>query len=334
MPTFDGGHYFLTCLAPVRTEAMSEDGVVTSPVHALRKRLSMLQDVGQQPGALGGQSPFARNTRNHFARFVVIDDVAYNGRDPADALWTAIRRDNLIVPRAQDRLSCPFLLFAVEFDAANGTTGERDSYLAELWRTSADDLRGVFELCRDFDSTVADENSFANYIARCQIETTMSFSDYYPDIGPPNLPTWPARKYLIAALIIGVPFLLSIIAALGLVIAEMFAPPALLALRVATGLMVLSGAALAALAATAFVSVSAAGAKPFPAAPESALPVVLKALYLQRAFMRFAIDSQMDAAGDDAASAQRLYDRFAKFIADAKPSDLGAPTQAPGVIDM
>ena len=90
-----------------------------------------------------------------------------------------------------------------------------------------------------------------------------------PDIGLPNLPTWPARKYLIAALIIGVPFLLSAAAALVLVIAEMFAPPAIAALRIATGLMVLSGAALAALAATAYASVSAAGARPFPAASES-----------------------------------------------------------------
>jgi hypothetical protein len=334
MPTFDGGHYFLTCLAPVLTEPMSEGGVVTSPVHALRKRLSMLPAFAQPSETPGGQSPFARNMRNHFARFVVIDDVAYNGRDPADALWTAIRRDNLIAPREQDHLSCPFLLFAVEFDAADGTPGERDSYLAELWRTSADDLRAVFGLCRDFDSTVADEYSFAKYVARCQIETTISFNDYYPDIGLPNLPTWPARKYLIAALIIGVPFLLSAAAALVLVIAEMFAPPAIAALRIATGLMVLSGAALAALAATAYASVSAAGARPFPAASESSLPVVLKALYLQRAFTRFAIDSQMDAAGGDAASAQRLYDRFAKFIADSKPGDLVAPTQAPGVIDM
>ena len=334
MPTFDGGHYFLTCLAPVRTEPLSEGGVVTSPVHALRARLSTLPVLGPQAGASGGQSPFARDTRSHFARFVVIDDVAYTGRDPADTLWTAIRRDNLMVPRAQDHLSCPFLLFAVEFDAADGTPGERDAYLAELWRSSADDLRSVFELCHDFERTVTDERSFADYVARCQIETTMSFNDYYPDLGPPNLPAWPARKYSIAALIIGGVFLLSVVAGLGLVIAEMFAPPAISALRVATGLMVLSGAALAALAAAAYVSVTAAGAKPFPAAPESSLPVVLKALYLQRAFTRFAIDSQMDAAGGDAASAQRLYDRFAKFIADAKPADLGAPTQAPGVFDM
>jgi hypothetical protein len=67
VPTFDGGHYFLTALAPIRTDII-EDGqtaaapdnvlrkrfppirtdvithnrVATSPVHALRKRLDLL----------------------------------------------------------------------------------------------------------------------------------------------------------------------------------------------------------------------------------------------------------------------------------------------------
>jgi hypothetical protein len=37
----------------------------------------------------------------------------------------------------------------------------------------------------------------------------------------------------------------------------------------------------------------AAGAKPFPAAPDSNLPAVLKALHLQRTFTRFATDNQL-----------------------------------------
>ena len=78
----------------------------------------------------------------------------------------------------------------------------------------------------------------------------------------------------------------------------------------------------------------AAGRKPFPAAPDSDLPTVLKSLHLQRAFTRFAIDSQMQAAGPDAASAQQLYDEFAAFVAANKPDDLHDPTQAPGVIGI
>jgi hypothetical protein len=42
----------------------------------------------------------------------------------------------------------------------------------------------------------------------------------------------------------------------------------------------------------------------------------------------------MRAAGTDAASAQMLYDDFAAFVASNKPGDIGAPTQAPGVIGI
>ena len=38
MPTFDGGHYFLTVVVPIRTAPVEDGLAVTSPVHALRKR--------------------------------------------------------------------------------------------------------------------------------------------------------------------------------------------------------------------------------------------------------------------------------------------------------
>ena len=143
MPTFDGGHYFLTALAPIRTDII-EDGaaasrdnalrkrfppirpdvvahsrVPTSPVHALRKRLDLLA-TAQQTAGDQSQSPFARNTRNHFVRLVIIDDVAYNGRVERDTLVAAASKDNLVAAQPQDHLSRPFLLFAVDFDARSG----------------------------------------------------------------------------------------------------------------------------------------------------------------------------------------------------------------------
>ena len=93
-------------------------------------------------------------------------------------------------------------------------------------------------------------------------------------------------------------------------------------------------AALAVILLAAYISVNIAGAKPFPAAPDSNLPTVLKALHLQRVFTRFAIDNQMHAAGNDEPSARQLYDNFQAFVAANKPGDLGAPTQAPGVIGI
>ncbi len=319
MPTFDGGHYFLTALVPVHTDPRVDDGVATSPVHALRKQLAKLPTAAQSPFYGGGQSPFARNTRNHFARFVIIDDVAYNGREQVNTLCSTIKQTDLLVAQPQDHLSCPFLLFAAEFDAASGADDERNSYLASLWETMQKELTEIFIFCVGFEDKVNDAASFAAYIARCQIETTMPFNDYYID--KLNLPDWPIDNYKKNAIAAGLGPL-----ALGLV-------GALLG-GAMTGLVLMLVGALpfAYIVFTGYSTLTEAAAKPFPAAPDSSLPTVLKALHLQRAFTRFAIDSQMLAA--DPASAQTLHDNFGAFIRQNQPDNLGAPTQQPGVIGI
>ena len=52
---------------------------------------------------------------------------------------------------------------------------------------------------------------------------------------------------------------------------------------------------------------------------------MLKALYLQQKFVRFALDNQ-------GADPQQLHASFGRFIAEQRPSDLQHPTQAPGVV--
>jgi hypothetical protein len=327
MPTFDGGHYFLTVLVPVRTDLVAtqdDDGVATSAVHALRKRLSLLPTAAQSDACLKGQSPFARNKRNHFVRLVVIDDVAYNGRVSSDTLFNAIRGTDLTAAQPQDHLSCPFLLFVADIDAESGDAKQRDSYLIELWNTMGEELRDVFQYCVAFTSRVQDAASFSKYIADCQLETTMSFNDYYPVSGTSLLnllPMWPDKVTM-----------LGFAAASAAVIAVGFFAPSALAWVVA--------AALAAIVYLAYRSVMAAGAEPFPPSGDAKLPAVLKALYLQHAFTRFAIDNQITAAAaapgkdgkSDSAAAQELYDNFAGFIAQYRPNDLEEPTQEPGVI--
>lgn len=328
MPTFDGGHYFLTVLVPVKTDPISDGSASTSPVHALRKRLDMLPTAQQSQACSGEQSPFAGNTRNHFARFVIIDDVAYNGRVTENSICRLILnlfrkiKNDLVVAQSQDHLTCPFLFFAAEFDAASGADSERDSYLESLWKEQK--LREIFSFCRHFES-VNDAASFARYLANCQLETTMPFNDYYvekPDhtlIEKPDdllkiLPAWPADKILIPA------GLGAILLLLGFVVWFLFCG----------GLMLLlvGAATLAAGLGLAYWTLLKAGAKPFPAGPD--LPTVLKALHLQRTFTRFAIDNQLLAA--DSASAQELHAAFQHFVDVNKPSNLADPTQPPGVI--
>jgi hypothetical protein len=324
MPTFDGGHYFLTVVIPIRTAPVEDGFAVTSPVHALRKRLSLMPTAAETPARGGGQSPFARNKRNHFARFVIIDDVAYTGRTGRNTLWGLVRGDDLAVAQPQDHLKCPFLVFVVDFDAKSGADAERDSYLVELWNTMGQDLREIFLFCEGFKSKVTDAVSFAAYIASCQLETTMSFNDYYADI--PTLPAWPEKIFLWA----GVVSLL----VLGLGLLGLFMPSLQTWLPHPLVLVIVGAVALVAVILVAYASIMAAGGKPFPSAPDSDLSSVLKALHLRRTFTRFAIDSQMQAAATDAASAQKLYDDFAAFVAANKPNDISAPTQAPGVVGI
>jgi hypothetical protein len=318
MPTFDGGHCFLTVLVPVKTEPIQDGSAFTSPVHALRKQLAMLPTAAQTPDCGGGQSPFARNTLNHFARFAIIDDVAYNGRIQYNLLWTALKKIDPMVAQPQDHLTCPFLFFGAEFDAASGTNAERDSYLAALWETMQTELKDIFKFCVDFDPNVTDAASFAKYIVRGQIETTMSFNDYYID--PLNLPTWPADQYAI------VPGLGAIVLLFGLLVFIYGS------WTMGFMVMLLGAVVLAAGLWLAYATLMRAGAKPFPAAPDSNLPTVLKALHLQRGFTRFAIDNQPLAV--DPASAEQLHAAFRDFVAVNQPGDLGGPTQPPGVIGI
>jgi hypothetical protein len=232
----------------------------------------------------------------------------------------------------QDHLTCPFLLFVADFDAKSGADEERDSYVKELWNTMQKDLHQIFEFCQGFDPKTMDATKFAKYIAACQIETTMSFNDYYADTAA--LPTWPTKPYIWLGGVSAAAMVLGLLATLVLLLVDLFTPFLQWGLRCAFALFLIGLAALVVVLLLAYKRATAFGARSFPTAPDSNLPTVLKALHLRNAFTRFAIDNQMQAAGSDAASAQQLYDNFAAFVAANKPSELGDPTQAPGVIGI
>lgn len=337
MPNFDCGAYFLSTLIPVKTiVADPEKGAEASPVHQLRAALAKLAPAQQTPFCTG-TSPFAKNARNHFARFVVIEDVAYVGRKPVNALFTVLTEllapprlhVNPVNPQAQDHLSNPFLFFSADFDSASGGDSERDAYLVELWNASGDELREVFRHCERFEE-VTDAESFARYIARCQVKTTMPFHDYFMDNIPikehpdslspeagrlPEISIW-TYTAVFAATAFAVYFLLQSVAD--------SASHLLWLLHVALGFA-------AGMAAVVFMA-KQAGEKPFPPAENATLPEVLKALYLRDHFTRFAIDNQTLAV--DPAKAQALQERFCEFARAHEPENVTSPTQAPGAIGM
>lgn len=306
--SFDGGKYFLTCLIPVQNQALVRHyGVECSAVQRLRDVLATLPTALQSKAteAIGLNSPFARNSRTHLARFVVVNDVQYQGREGEDAIVGAIRKTSLVTPQAQDRLSCPFLLFAVDFDAADGSKASLRGYLSELWATMESELRAVLENCYGYER-IRDAETFCDYVMACEIETTMPFNDYWP--GPP-----PLTNRLNEA--IGAPKWLAIASAVAI----------LLSFFVGWPLAVLALGGIGFAAWWAVQRILKIGGEPFPKAPHSDLRSVLKALYLQQQFVRFAIDAQ--GLDDDT-----LHARFQAFVARHRPDDLDQPTQPPGVV--
>ena len=309
MPNIDGGHYFLTLLAPVKTgEPVTDGGVVTTHGNLLREELANLPTAMQSPVSIdtGLISPFAQCRRTHFLRLFVIDQPMFNGRDPVDPLWNIVKKRDPLVHQPFDTLSRPWLVLAADFDLR---TDEADkglrSWAEALWTRTEAEMRAIFTHCHGFEE-VDSAARFADYVARCQVETTMSFNDYWP--GRPPLKGLSLNGLLWRALLPA--------AALGV-----------LALVLGWGWWALPAALLGLVAGIGLVLrlLWTKGKAAFPPAPDSDLPSVLKALHVQQRFAYFAESVQ----GQDAAA---LHASFAAFLQMVQPSDVSHPTQPPGVI--
>src|ERR1700712_1350956 len=166
MPNLDGGHYFLTALIPVKTGLLDDsDRNYTSHGHARRSYLARLAPALQSRAneKRGINSPFARNRHTHFARLLVADDVAFNGRIGSDSLlvaispflaklpgmseWAAL---NPLVAQSADFLPSPYLIFVCDFDAQGvqgSGDGALDEYLAGLWSDMAEEWGYILQHC-------------------------------------------------------------------------------------------------------------------------------------------------------------------------------------------
>jgi hypothetical protein len=315
MPNIDGGHYFYTGLFPIELEPVARpDGSVTVPSHLLREALASLPNFSQVREADDAArrtdriSPFARCRSTHFARLAVIDDPAFNGRDPVDAIKGAIKKVDLLVHQPVDHLSRAWLLFAADFDGADA--GARDRWAAGLCQVMEPELRAIFRHCTGFDQ-VGDAQAFADYVRRGQLETTMSFNDYWID-------PMPGRSLSLA--MIGLAVVVVLAAFLGLAWFAEREWGGGWPVWVVGGLLGLGTGLWAA-----YKLVMARGSKPFATAPDSDLKSVLKSLFVQQHFTRFAIAQQ-------GASAEQLHDAFERFLAETRPEDVDRPTQPPGVL--
>lgn len=311
MLNLDGGHYFLTVLAPVRIDTWQDaDGTITSFTSSLRKVLATLPTAEQSVASIGTchGSPFSRCQRTHLTRFVIIDQPHFNGRVPADSIGATIMKTNLLKGCHVDALPTAWLLWSVDFDPDPALAGAADQglndYLIQLWAVMRAELSAIFSHCYGFEN-VKDGQGFAAYITRCQIETTMPFNDYWAT--PPSLPSVSLNKIALGIGVITV----------GLTGLAVWRCGAL-------GMLAIIPALALALY-LAYRYILARGGKAFATAPNSNLKSVLKSLYLQQKFVRFAIDNQT-------AGAAALYAAFGAFLAQHQPENVDLPTQNPGVI--
>jgi len=328
MPNFDAGCYFYTGLMPVDLRPTRRpDQSITSHSHLLREVLAELPNHSPAERA-ARPSPFARCHRTHFARLAVIDDPAFNGRVQKDSLVEAITGVDPLVHQPADHLSRSWLIFVADADTEDGTDASRDAWARGLWEVMEPELRAIFRHCLGFRKVDSGE-AFAEYLAKTQVETTMSFHDYWID--PPKIPALTIKRMGLVAL----------------------APALLFALVAAylrwepfhwprqwlwpwqwhwdwLGILIVFGAALVGLALGVWLlyrTIMRSGAKSYPAQEGAELPGVLKSLYLQRRFTNFAIAQQSE-------SPDELYAAFGRFLDEVRPDDVYGPTQPPGVVPV
>lgn len=124
---------------------------VLCPVHPHR-RGALEEALAALP--LGEASPLARVGTTHFARWVIIDQLVYEGEG-----------------QRPDTLSRPYLLFTSNFD------GGVDEYLMDLCRASLADLHGVWSHCVGCPERRA-ARPLADYLRRHSVDTTMFYAAY------------------------------------------------------------------------------------------------------------------------------------------------------------
>jgi hypothetical protein len=103
----------------------------------------------------GDQSPLAGVAGTHFARWVVIDDVIYQGPDQGE----------------REHLKHARLLFTSNFD------GELDRYLEGLRTGLGDSADTIWGHCIGYPGS-GDARAFAGYMRRHQIDSSLFFAAY------------------------------------------------------------------------------------------------------------------------------------------------------------
>jgi hypothetical protein len=135
-----GDTYGLTAVSPIRPDEGRR-----SPRLELERLLAEMPTLAE--------SPLAKLTDTHFARWVVINRLPFEGK----RAWA-------------DTLPVPYLMFTSQFDST------LDDYLERMCTLIPSTVEAVWGKCQGFPGT--EPRAFAGYIKQCQVETTFFFGAY------------------------------------------------------------------------------------------------------------------------------------------------------------
>lgn len=195
MPSFDAGYYAFTALIPLLSADAEVDPAPwrwqsrrCSVVHSLRDLLASLRTVevpeaeGEPPeaGAAARPIPFSASDRTHFARLVVVDELAWNGHEGRDTLLELLKGALGWTERqTADRLPCPYLLVLLDFDAPAGGSAAVEDYLLELWSSMEQEWTLILRHCRGFDaSPECRRRSYVELMQRHEVDSTFTYTGY------------------------------------------------------------------------------------------------------------------------------------------------------------
>ncbi|AII48271.1 hypothetical protein KR52_03755 [Synechococcus sp. KORDI-52] len=367
MPSNEAGFYQLTALLPIKAGPYtslnpdeSDAGTRNNPesyVRHLKAFLNQLSDsflenIDLKQSSEDHRHLFDHTRCTHFARFVVIDQLFYNGRRRNDSLIDFLRvlfvnGDFLSKKDEIDELDLPYLLITIDFDCDPDSSSCVQDYLSELWPYANEYLTEIFHHCQGFSlpSPPQDQllephhadwhayHTVERMLLSHEVETTYPYSAYF--WAADKVQRWDpctdevspsAFKNRWGLIIIGIlPLILVVVAILILLfrlVSLLFNPLYYTAfLRwglVSFGLTVTS-LILFMFAWRYFID---SANTPLPKINGVDLKSISKALYLQAKLLEMYDDWQEIDSFDKAT----LRQRFASFLDVNKPSDLHSPS--------
>ena len=152
MPNEAGNAYGLTTLCPIVNGAEAP-----TPGHSARSCAALTRDVLQSLNE-ADPSPIAKVPNTYLCRFMVLDNVAYQGK-----------------PAHLDRLKSSYLIFVADIYTGPDSKRGLRRYLEGMWEHAEPTIRKVWAHCVGFEK-VQSADTWVRYIMKCQVETTLYFN--------------------------------------------------------------------------------------------------------------------------------------------------------------